>query len=287
MPQWAETTIFVILFLLFLLVSMFWVWGTIHPSSFNNFGRKEGQKDFSRKQAFFSFGAISAVLFVLAGAAAAWAGNPTIDLNGFKDDHAVTDAAQYEINGSLLDRGVKLTINSKPVAIDGSGNFKATETLNQGDNTFALLAVNAEGDRKTEENVTIHRTTAAEFATRKAKAAVLAAKTEKTPTPSSSPSTKPSASPSPSPSKSPAPKAAVKVAAATPRPVYYKPTPRPPAPAAPAPAAPTSCTPLTNGGNCYEPGEYCRNSDHGASGIAGDGERIACEDNNGWRWEPN
>lgn len=47
-----------------------------------------------------------------------------------------------------------------------------------------------------------------------------------------------------------------------------------------------SCTPLTNGGNCYEPGEFCRNSDHGMSGSAGDGEPIICMDNNGWRWEP-
>lgn len=52
-------------------------------------------------------------------------------------------------------------------------------------------------------------------------------------------------------------------------------------------ATPAACTPLTNGGNCYEPGEFCRTSDHGASGIAGDGERITCEDNNGWRWEPS
>lgn len=52
-----------------------------------------------------------------------------------------------------------------------------------------------------------------------------------------------------------------------------------------APAAP-SCYPLTNGGNCYEPGEFCRNSDHGATGVAGDGKSIQCEDNNGWRWEP-
>lgn len=51
-------------------------------------------------------------------------------------------------------------------------------------------------------------------------------------------------------------------------------------------AAAVHCYPLTNGGNCYEPGEYCRTSDHGATGIAGDGERIKCEDNNGWRWEP-
>ena len=48
-----------------------------------------------------------------------------------------------------------------------------------------------------------------------------------------------------------------------------------------------SCYPLTNGGNCYEPGEFCRASDHGASGVAGDGEAITCEDNNGWRWEPS
>ena len=52
-------------------------------------------------------------------------------------------------------------------------------------------------------------------------------------------------------------------------------------------AAPSqSCYPLTNGGNCYEPGEFCRLSDEGVTGVAGDGERIKCEDNNGWRWEP-
>jgi hypothetical protein len=56
--------------------------------------------------------------------------------------------------------------------------------------------------------------------------------------------------------------------------------------APPASAAPVSCHPLTNGGNCYEPGEYCRKSDHGVSGVAGDGEAITCEDNDGWRWEP-
>ena len=54
------------------------------------------------------------------------------------------------------------------------------------------------------------------------------------------------------------------------------------------PATPaSSCYPLTNGGNCYEPGEYCRTSDYGSSGVAGDGEAITCRDNNGWRWEPS
>jgi hypothetical protein len=60
----------------------------------------------------------------------------------------------------------------------------------------------------------------------------------------------------------------------------------PPAPTSAAAPPPASCSPLTNGGNCYEPGEYCRTSDRGTSGVAGDGEKITCEDNNGWRWEP-
>jgi hypothetical protein len=69
------------------------------------------------------------------------------------------------------------------------------------------------------------------------------------------------------------------------------PTASPPAEAAPAPpttaaAAPAACTPLTDGGKCYEPGEFCRDDDHGATGVAGDGKKIECEDNDGWRWEP-
>jgi hypothetical protein len=46
-----------------------------------------------------------------------------------------------------------------------------------------------------------------------------------------------------------------------------------------------NCSPLSNTGKCYEPGEYCRKSDHGMSGVAGDGEAIKCVDNDGWRWE--
>ena len=61
-------------------------------------------------------------------------------------------------------------------------------------------------------------------------------------------------------------------------------TTQPPPP--PTTAAPASCTPMTDSGNCYEPGEYCRDSDHGVTGVAGDGATITCENNNGWRWEP-
>jgi hypothetical protein len=53
-----------------------------------------------------------------------------------------------------------------------------------------------------------------------------------------------------------------------------------------APSSPSGCYPLSNKGTCYEPGERCRNSDHGASGVAGDGKSIICADNDGWRWEP-
>jgi hypothetical protein len=49
----------------------------------------------------------------------------------------------------------------------------------------------------------------------------------------------------------------------------------------------SSCYPVAASGNCYEPGEYCSNADHGDTGVAGDGKSITCEDNDGWRWEPN
>jgi hypothetical protein len=58
----------------------------------------------------------------------------------------------------------------------------------------------------------------------------------------------------------------------------------PPSPAAAPP--PASCYPTAASGNCYEPGEFCSLADHGMTGVAGDGERIVCQDNNGWRWEP-
>lgn len=48
-----------------------------------------------------------------------------------------------------------------------------------------------------------------------------------------------------------------------------------------------TCSPISNEGTCYQPGEYCRNSDHGITGVAGNGESIICAYNNGWRWEPN
>ena len=73
---------------------------------------------------------------------------------------------------------------------------------------------------------------------------------------------------------------------ATSRPSTRKPLPVRSARPTPTAAAPAGCYPKTNGGNCYVAGEYCRNSDHDMTGVAGNGEAIKCEDNNGWRWEP-
>lgn len=53
-----------------------------------------------------------------------------------------------------------------------------------------------------------------------------------------------------------------------------------------APAAPAGCHPRTDAGHCYEPGERCRTSDAGVTGVAGDGKAIRCEENDGLRWEP-
>jgi len=52
-------------------------------------------------------------------------------------------------------------------------------------------------------------------------------------------------------------------------------------------AAPArSCYPISDENTCYQPGEFCRDDDHGVTGRTADGESIICEDNDGWRWEP-
>ena len=63
-------------------------------------------------------------------------------------------------------------------------------------------------------------------------------------------------------------------------------TPKPLDTAVPRPPATTSsCHPRSDEGGCYEPGEFCRKSDHGVTGRAGDGKTITCRNSNGWHWE--
>jgi hypothetical protein len=83
-----------------------------------------------------------------------------------------------------------------------------------------------------------------------------------------------------------APTTPAAVAPAPTTPAAVAPAPTTPAAVAPAPTTPAGCYPKSDEGTCYEPGEYCRDVDHGTSGVAGDGEAITCEDNDGWRWEP-
>ena len=48
----------------------------------------------------------------------------------------------------------------------------------------------------------------------------------------------------------------------------------------------SACYPKDNEGTCYEPGQYCRDDDHGATGRARNGDPITCDYKNGWHWEP-
>ena len=102
--------------------------------------------------------------------------------------------------------------------------------------------------------------------------------TTSAPVPTPSPVVTTSVAPPPAVAAAPVPAPAKKTTAAK-APSTKAATPKPPAP----PAA-VSCHPLTNGGNCYSAGQFCRTSDHGVSGIAANGARITCIDKNGWRW---
>jgi hypothetical protein len=82
------------------------------------------------------------------------------------------------------------------------------------------------------------------------------------------------------------PRPGVVTAAAPAQPAPAQPAPAQPTTPPPAPQPAATCYPISDEGTCYEPGEFCRDDDHGMTGLAGDGETIVCEDNDGWRWEP-
>lgn len=47
----------------------------------------------------------------------------------------------------------------------------------------------------------------------------------------------------------------------------------------------TTCSIRSNSGNCYQAGQFCRNSDHGATTTTASGARITCRYSaNAWRW---
>ncbi|MCX4910963.1 hypothetical protein [Streptomyces sp. NBC_00878] len=46
-----------------------------------------------------------------------------------------------------------------------------------------------------------------------------------------------------------------------------------------------TCSIVSNSGNCYSAGQFCRNSDHGADTTTADGTKIKCAySSNAWRW---
>ncbi|WP_338702196.1 hypothetical protein V2W30_32930 [Streptomyces sp. Q6] len=52
-----------------------------------------------------------------------------------------------------------------------------------------------------------------------------------------------------------------------------------------ADAASGTCSIVSNSGNCYAAGQYCRNSDHGAATTTASGAAITCRyRSNAWRW---
>ncbi|ELP68234.1 hypothetical protein ACKI1I_38985 [Streptomyces turgidiscabies] len=46
-----------------------------------------------------------------------------------------------------------------------------------------------------------------------------------------------------------------------------------------------TCSIVSNAGNCYSAGQFCRNSDHGAITTTAGGAKIKCTNSsNAWRW---
>ncbi|WP_328739936.1 hypothetical protein OHA91_23285 [Streptomyces erythrochromogenes] len=114
-------------------------------------------------------------------------------------------------------------------------------------------------------------------------------------------SAEPSLSPSPSPSSTPTPSASPSPTSARPSPAAPAATrtadPKPPAtrttkPVAPAttkasaPPAKAECEIVSNAGNCYNAGQFCRKADLGRSTHAGNGRMIHCRlDGTQPRWQ--
>lgn len=102
------------------------------------------------------------LIFVLTGA---YNAAPSIVINNAKDGKIITDSNEYEIIGDLSSMKIAtLTVNKLSVPILNGSKFSYKVSLNEGDNTFSLVATNSNGS--TNATVTIHRTTQAELASR-------------------------------------------------------------------------------------------------------------------------
>lgn len=224
MPQWVAYILFFICFVLLIIMTICWWWGVISPSSFNKFAETKAKtkaKPITRKSAFWGFGSLGLLFFVLSGITGNWATGPTVDLTGFKDDRAVTDSASYEINGSTFDKNAKVTVDGRQVALDSDGKFHTILPVHEGDNTFLIVIMSAKGDRTNTTNVIVHRRTAVEIAAAQPHPTPAASKTPSS-TPKPSPSSSPNPSPSPTITHTPTPTSTPKPA--TPKPTTPQPT---------------------------------------------------------------
>ncbi|MCX5195495.1 hypothetical protein OOK31_16550 [Streptomyces sp. NBC_00249] len=107
-----------------------------------------------------------------------------------------------------------------------------------------------------------------------------------TPSPSASPTTSATPTTAPKPTPTPPSGSDYKAPGSDPAPTRAatKPAPRPTT-EAPAEPAKADCEIVSNAGNCYNAGQYCRNADVGRSTHAGNGRMIHCrQDGSKARW---
>lgn len=109
---------------------------------------------------------VSGVIAVLVASAfiATYNSTPTISINNASNGVINSDDVEYELTGSVTSyKETTLKINEVNVPLDVY-NFSHTVSLEEGDNTFTLIAVSENG--KATKKITIHRTTKEEFAAR-------------------------------------------------------------------------------------------------------------------------
>ncbi|GEM_PF-2875748 len=97
----------------------------------------------------------------ISGVIASYNSPPSISVNNAQSDRINTDDKEYTLTGEVSSlRDATLTINEESVSLDGI-KFSYHTELEEGDNTFTLVATNSIGE--TTKVITIYRTTQAEL----------------------------------------------------------------------------------------------------------------------------
>ena len=107
----------------------------------------------------------SVVFIVIASAWNNYNLPPTVSIDNALADSIVTDnnVSSYTVTGAIAShKAVTFTINGTKIQLNSHHDFSYKTSLQEGDNTFTLVAANGSG--KDREVLTIHRTTKAEVA---------------------------------------------------------------------------------------------------------------------------